>query len=645
MRQALLRFVALAALLLPLALHSAPATTPAPTARVIVKLKADSGLLRRQIASAAAPQTERAQALGQRLGLTLRSGVAVSPRAQVVTASGITSAELASRLAKQPDVEYAVVDQRRRRLAAPNDPLYGPGQAGTPRVGQWYLRAPAGEVVSSINVEPAWDITTGNPAIVVAVLDSGVRFDHVDLGGKLLPGYDMIDKVSTANDGDGRDADPSDPGDWISDADKTQNPADFGDCDVSDSSWHGTQVAGIVGAATNNGLGMAGAGRDVKILPVRVLGKCGGWDSDIVAGMRWAAGLNVPGVPDNPVANRARVLNLSLGSSGACDASTPYPDAMVELAAAGVVVVSSAGNDAGHAVAVPANCAGAIAVAGLRHVGTKVGFSDLGPEVALSAPGGNCVNVPGECLYPILTTSNSGTTVPLAGGSIYTDSFNISVGTSFAAPLVAGTAALMLSAQPALTPANVRLLLRSSARPFPTTGGTAGIPQCRIADGTDQDECYCTTATCGAGMLDAGAAVTAAIGLQAVIGVAPALPVATGTVTLSATGSLVAAGRSIVAYQWTLTDGGGIVNGFDGASNAETATLTPTAAGRFSVSLTITDDLANTSTVSRSVDVADVAVPVPPVPPPASGGGGGGALGGAWLIGLAAAVAALRRRR
>jgi hypothetical protein len=158
-------------------------------------------------------------------------------------------------------------------------------------------------------------------------------------------------------------------------------------------------------------------------------------------------------------------------------------------------------------------------VAGLRHVGTKVGFSDLGLDVAISAPGGNCVNtaVGSPCLYPILTTSDAGTTTPV--GPIYTDSFNRSLGTSFAAPLVSGTAALILSVQPALTPQQVRQVLQATARPFPTTGGDNGdgtpVPQCTVprydsfGNPVDQSQCYCTTYTCGAGMLDAGAALSA----------------------------------------------------------------------------------------------------------------------------------------
>jgi serine protease len=521
------------------ALLSAPSVAQTPAAageaRVIVKYKADSPLLRRLALAAGGPRAD-AQALGRRLGLLLQAGAEVADRTHVIRAGGMTSRELASRLARESDIEYAVPDQRRRRLAAPSDPLYlaGPaigGGAGGPTAGQWYLRAPAGDVQSSLDVETAWNYTTGNSSIVVAVIDTGVRFDHPDLlrvaaGGNLLPGYDMISDVDVANDGDGRDADASDPGDWLTLKEIRTVGGPFEDCSdaAEDSSWHGTQTSGLIGALTNNGRGMASVGRNVRVLPVRALGKCGGFDSDIIAGMRWAAGLPVAGLPINPTP--ARVLNLSLGGDGACEAA--YRDALTEITARGAVVVVSAGNSAGHAVSAPANCPGVIAVGGLRHVGTKVGFSDLGPEVALSAPAGNCVDVGfgDPCRYPILTTSNAGTTTPLAdaaGGSIYTDSFNATLGTSFSAPLVAGTAALMLSAQPALAPSALRTLLQDTARPFPTTGGENGdgtsVPQCTVpqfnrSTPVDQLQCYCTTATCGAGMLDAGAAVAAALGLS-----------------------------------------------------------------------------------------------------------------------------------
>jgi serine protease len=544
MPKSLLTLAALCAVFLspPLAQLHAQTVLAHPDARVIVKYKADSLLLRKRADSAATERSDRAEAMGMRVGLSLRAGESVAERTEVLLATGIGAEELAARIKAQSDVEYAVPDQRRRRTTVPNDPLYLTGPpftpalvptSGGPVAGQWYLRAPAGDVQAGANVEAAWNLSIGSPNVVVAVLDTGVRFDHPDLqraaaGGNVLPGYDMISDVDAANDGDGRDADASDPGDWVTLAEIQNAKGPFFECAeaAENSSWHGTQTSGLIGALTNNGVGMASVGRNVRILPVRVLGKCGGFDSDIIAGMRWAAGLAVPGVPANP--NPAKVLNLSLGGEGAC--TQPYLDAVAEINAVGAVIVAAAGNDLGHAVGTPANCVGVIGVAGLRHVGNKVGFSSLGPEVSLSAPGGNCVDVgPGAaCRYPILTTSNAGLTVPVAeaaGGAIYTDSFNASLGTSFSAPLVAGTAALMLSAQPALNPGQVAVLLKATARPFPTTGGDNGdgsvVPVCVApqpigATQIDQAQCYCTTTTCGAGMLDAGAAVRAALDLNAV---------------------------------------------------------------------------------------------------------------------------------
>jgi serine protease len=413
MRKRPLTLIALCAFLLAPPLE-AQIQAPLAEARVIVKYSADSPLLGDQALPAAESRINRARALAARVGLELRAGADVSPRAHVVFGRGMTSQQLAQRLARESDIEHAVPDLRRRVSTVPNDPLYLAGPpvsagAGGPAVGQWYLRAPAGEVQSSINVEPAWDLAPSHTDIVVGVIDTGVRFDHPDLqratvGGKLLAGYDMISDVAVANDGDGRDADASDPGDWLTLAEVQDVNGPFYQCDTvaEDSSWHGTQTSGLIGALTNNAIGMASVARNVRVLPVRALGKCGGLDSDIIAAMRWAAGLEVPGTPTNPTP--ARVLNLSI-----------------------------------------------------------------------SAPAGNCVNVnPGApCLYPMLTTTNAGLETPLsdaAGGSIYTDGFNASVGTSFSAPMVAGTAALMLSADPTLTPAAVRSLLQTRARPFPSSG-------------------------------------------------------------------------------------------------------------------------------------------------------------------------------
>ena len=490
-------------------------------ARVIVKFR--TGTTFTSAAARSPGDSTAARALGARLGLAMSAGTTVSDRVQVVSATGLTSAELAGRLAQDGDVEYAVPDERRQVVRSPNDPLYAEGVSGNgPAAGQWYLRAPAGAVRSSLDIEPAWALTAGRPQVVVAVLDGGVRYEHPDLlevavGGNLLPGYDMVSDAAVANDGDARDGDASDPGDWVTQAEVAQRGGEFFRCADSpqSSSWHGTQVSGLIAAVTHNGIGMASTAPGVHVLPVRVLGKCGGRDSDIIAGMRWAAGLPVPGVPANP--HPARVINLSLGGEESCSAA--YRDAVDEITAAGTVIVAAAGNSSGHAVATPASCPGVIAVAGLRHVGTKVGFSSLGSEVAISAPGGNCVNeaAGAACLYPMLSTTDSGSTVP--AGSAYTDSFDAAVGTSFSAPLVAGVAALALSLDPALTPARVKELLQRTARPFPTLGSiatSAAAPECTAPQLTlrgqaaDQLECYCTTATCGAGMLDAAAAVAAA---------------------------------------------------------------------------------------------------------------------------------------
>jgi len=497
----------------------------APTARVIVGYRDGAALANVHPWRKGAPAKDvraasqrRADALARRAGFALTTGRVIGHRAQVVMARGVDSASLARRLAADPDVAWAVVDQRRRALTVPSDPLFSAGPAvnlqtltGGPVVGQWYLREPTDLFRSATNAQAAWARSTGS-GVVVAVLDTGVLADHVDLAGQVLSGYDFVRDTTFSNDGDGRDADASDPGDWITAAENASGA--YKNCGRQDSSWHGTGVAGIVAAATNNGIGMAGLAHGAKVLPVRVLGKCGGFDSDITAGMLWAAGIDQAGLPGS--ATPARVLNLSLGG-GSTACSGVYQDAIAAVTARGAVVVAAAGNTDGGPVGAPANCPGVIAVAGLRHAGTKVGFSDLGPEIAIAAPGGNCVNIElGQpCLYPILTLSNSGLTVPAAGGSVYSDSFNISVGTSFATPMVAATAALILSARPDLSPAQVKMALQSGARPFPTSGADNGtdptpVSICQPPSTQGQLQCYCVTGLCGAGMLDADKALAAA---------------------------------------------------------------------------------------------------------------------------------------
>ena len=268
--------------------------------------------------SAQARHALQAEALGARVGIALRAGAGVAERAHVVFAHGITSEQLAGRLAAESDIEYAVPDRRiHRRVGAErsvvSDGTSGHGHERRPVAGQWYLRAPAGDVQSSINVEPAWDLDRrrrdrrGRGDRHRRALRSS-RSAARGIRRNLLPGYDMIsDRGRTANDGDGRDADPSDPGDWVTQAELDQGrpvlPMRYA---AGPSSWHGTQTRGLIGALTNNGIGMASVGRTAsQVLPVRVLGKCGGFDSDIHRRHAVGGGHRRAGVPDNPTRRRA----------------------------------------------------------------------------------------------------------------------------------------------------------------------------------------------------------------------------------------------------------------------------------------------------------------------------------------------------
>ena len=652
-------------------LAQTPAAGAEPVGRVIVRFKASAQSVRAQALSAGtdvftARQVARTRALGLGLrnGLSLRAHHSLDSLTQVVMVKGLSSEALAARLSRDAEVAFVAVDQRRHIAAVPNDPLYpliNPAQ-GSNGHGQWYLMPPNAEVVSSINAQSAWDRSTGSSSVVVAVLDTGVRYDHPDLSGKLITqGYDMIGAATTAsdapavaNDGQpGADADASDPGDWITAGEANDSASPFYHCGEQDlqgnyvgsaSSWHGTRVSGLIGAATNNGLGIAGVSWGSRVLPVRVLGKCGGYDSDIMAGMRWAAGIAVPGIPAN--ANPAKVLNMSLGGGGSCSdgsgTATLYSETVAAVRAKGAVIVAAAGNSTGQAVGLPGNCTGVITVAGLRHAGTKVGFSSLGTEVVIAAPGGNCVNSTGACLYPILSTTNAGAQGPVINDNAYTDT-SASVGTSFSAPLVAGTAALLYSARPSITPDQIRNVLTATSRPFvtPPTGSTT--PVCQTPSTAEQLECYCTTSTCGAGMLDANAAVRA---------VAPQLTVVSSTgqpqVGQSLTLSLTADGRSLRSYSWSVIDGAGVAGALSGASTA-TPSLTPAAAGSFTVRVDVIDDLGLSHGHTASITVAAGSGSGSSGSGSSSGssggGGGGGLMNPAWLLALLAAVPALRRQR
>lgn len=636
--------------------------------RVIVKLKPDASVLRSSVvqvqSAGSSAQAHVMQRLGQRRGLVVQDGREVGPRVHVAMAQGMSSEALAAVLAKDSDVLYAVPDRLRRLHSVyPDDPLFSNVSNPNVAAGQWFLRAPDSTIVSAINAQPAWASVTGN-GITVAAVDTGVRTDHPDLAGKLLAGVNVISYASVSGVSGGRSTDSSDLGDWVDQNGINAISAEVGvtvDCPVqTTSSWHGTKVAGIIGAKTNNTAGVASVAPDAMLLPVRALGKCGGWDSDIIAGMRWASGESVPGpgsttIPAPPTP--ARVINMSLGGADTC--SQAYKDAIAAITARGVVIVASAGNDNGLAASTPANCPGVIGVAGVRHSGTKVGYSSLGPEVSLSAPAGNCVNgETGPCLYTMLTTTNSGTTAPVTdanGGSIYTDQVNRwANGTSFAAPQVSGAVALLLEARSSLTPAAVSSLLRRHARAFPTSGDPSASGNCVAPSAAEQLICYCTTQTCGAGMLDVDAAVQAALtDPVAVITVNPATqatPQPNQPVILNAASSMPspAVGASIDAYTWQVLNDGGIVNATGWSSSSVETQLTPTGPGAFQVRLQVHDSSGASANIDQWVYVA-ASVPVTNTST-SSGGGGGGSVDGAALIGLAlftlmASVSHQRRSR
>jgi serine protease len=556
----------------------------------------------------------RADALLQRHGLTARGTRALGERlVNVVAPADLSAADEATwlaRLAADPEVSFAEVDQRRYAHAVPADALYDD---------QWYLQSVE---PGASRFDTAWDRTTGAGDTVVAVLDTGIRFDHPDLSPRLVPGYDFVSAENAtsalvANDGDGWDADATDPGDWVSGADLSSQV--FSGCRLESSSWHGTRVAGMIGATANNSTGIAGGTWAGSILPIRVLGKCGGFDSDIIAGMRWAAGLSVPGVPNNP--NPAQVLNMSLGAVGTC--ARAYRDTMADLTAAGVLVIASAGNENGP-VDAPANCPGILAVGGLRHIGTKVGYSSQGLEVGISAAAGNCVNEFGACLFSLLTTSNSGATEPET--SVYTDAFNINIGTSFAAPIVAAIAGLMHGVNDNLQAGEYTARIKAGSRPFPLA---AGLPVCPATDPVT-GQCNCTASTCGAGIADADGAVTEA--LRPIARIARPANTAPGvTVSLNGAGSAAARGRTISSYAWTVESGGNDIV-ISTPSQAVATVLAPSD-GTATIRLTVTDSAGRSDSSTLAVGGR-----------PGGGGGSADGLLAATLLGLATLIGSRRRR-
>jgi serine protease len=443
-------------LLLPLQnpILQAQSTQDVPVDQIIIKYHDDQVTTIAQAAEAAQMARLSAQA-----GVALTYFRPMSGDAHVLRLPArmpVAEVErIAARLSALPEVAYAEPDYIMRPMLVPNDPQYA---------NQWHYYEAYG-----INLPQAWDISTGNPNIVVAVIDTGHR-PHVDLASRIIGGYDFISNPLVANDGDGRDPDPQDPGDWITSAESSSGY--FAGCPVTNSTWHGTHVAGTIGAVTNNGQGVAGVNWQVKLLSVRVLGKCGGAMSDVADGMRWAAGLSVTGIPAN--LHPAKVLNLSLGGSGPCP--TTYQSAINDVNNAGGIVVVSAGNsnrDASNAR--PANCNGVITVGATNRSGVRTFYSNYGSVVDISAPGGD-----GDGL--VLSTSNAGTQSPT------TDSYAYKAGTSMAAPHVAGVASLIVGWNPTLNWSQVENILKNTAKPFGPGHTCTG------------------TTTCGAGIVNAYAA-------------------------------------------------------------------------------------------------------------------------------------------
>ncbi len=342
----------------------------------------------------------------------------------------------------------------------PNDPLWAE---------QWALADSPGV---AINLLEGWRYGRGE-GVVIAVLDSGV-IAHPEFAGRMLPGYDFVSNPAVANDGGGRDSNPTDPGDWVTREEVASG--DFGEkCKVSDSVWHGTHVAGIALAAANNGKGIAGVAPLALLLPVRVVGKCGGSSRDLTDGLRWAAGLSVSGVPDN--GNPADVINISLGGEQSCSASLQR--AVEEVIATGAMIVVAVGNEAVDAsLYAPANCFGTVTVGAVMRSGTYAWYSNTGAYVDLSAPGGD-VNA------PIISSVDRGRRGPIGSG------YAALYGTSMAAPHLAGVLAIARGYDPQ-TPSEALLeVLFANLAPFADSSRNPQNP-------------YCSAGGCGIGVLDAG---------------------------------------------------------------------------------------------------------------------------------------------
>jgi serine protease len=325
-------------------------------------------------------------------------------------------------LHQRPDVASVDLNFIRRAQATPNDSFYSL---------QWHYPL--------INLPAAWDLTTGNDAVEVAVIDTGALFDHPDLAGQLSTAFDFdfVSSSSQSLDGGGIDNDAEDPGD--------------GD-GVQPSSFHGTHVAGTIGARTNDGeTGVAGVAWDVTLIPLRALGRFGsGTSYDIMQAVRYASGQP----NDSGTSHTVDIINLSLGGTGS---STAEQNVYTAARNADVIVIAAAGNNNSSQLFYPASYTGVVSVSAVETRRQRAPYSNFGSEVDVAAPGGDTGADRNGDGYP------DGVLSTLADEGAGTFNFVFYQGTSMASPHVAGVAALMKAVDPALTPAEFDALLTSGA--------------------------------------------------------------------------------------------------------------------------------------------------------------------------------------
>lgn len=308
--------------------------------------------------------------------------------------------------------------------------------------------------------------------VVVAIVDSGLLLNHEDY--TTLAGYDFVHDPTTGNDGDGRDSDPTDPGDWVSETDISSTLV-ASNCQITTSKWHGTAIAGIIGAHSENQIGVAGGASNVSLLPVRVTGKCGGYVNDLIDGIRWAAGLSVAGAPQNKTP--ARVINLSVGFPGSC--SVRLQSAIDDAVEAGAILVTAATNNPvslDQTPYSPASCKNILPIAAALRNGLLAHYSASGNNVFLLGPGGSAND-------GIVSTDNGG-----AEHAIEKGDYGYHFGTSLAAAHVSAALATLLSIDPSLNNPALKDLLSNSAT-------------------TTADDSQCQKNNCGYGKLNTNRAV------------------------------------------------------------------------------------------------------------------------------------------